>query len=286
MLRRMAFLTAFIVFSCSPAFALPDIKGSRDHSLFRRPAGYAIISYSQRSDAVTIPVKNELVSLSGKQTDILYAAAGQPLSASVLGERFIEAVRRAGGEIVYQENPGLGGRRIAGKLVRSGRDVWVIQDAVSLRQYRLVILETPNHRGNVLPSAANSSDIYEMEAQVLDLLHELDRTGRLEIPVKFAGGSAVLQRGYETGFKKLVMLMEKDPDVSFRVETYAESSSKPAEQRILLRERSMAIVDALAALGADRKRLTTETENSEVQPSPVRQGLLRLTIASIENAAP
>jgi outer membrane protein OmpA-like peptidoglycan-associated protein len=101
----------------------------------------------------------------------------------------------------------------------------------------------------------------------------------------FPPNSSVPQKGYEKNFEKFVLLMEKDPSLNFRIETYTDPALKPAEQRALLRDRTAAILGLLADRGADRRRLTTEAAPTGVTPSgdaspqnaPPR-GVVRLTL--------
>jgi outer membrane protein OmpA-like peptidoglycan-associated protein len=215
--------------------------------------------------------------LSGKMTEITYYTQEPPLSPSELELRFAASLRKAGGEIVFREEPGLGGRYVAGKLARRGYDVWVVQESTSLREYRLTILETSKN-APPLPSVTAADN--EAEAQALDLLRIVDRTGALEFPARFASGSNALSKGYEAGFKKVVMLMEKDPSLKFRVSTYTDSNLKPSEQRVLLRDRTVKLVDTLTGMGADRGRLAMDLSAGET----VSRGVVRLT--SVDSVDP
>ncbi|MDR2180793.1 MAG: hypothetical protein LBP21_10830 [Synergistaceae bacterium] len=267
MFRKAALLAAaavWVVWRASSSFAY-DTWGSRDHPLFRRPQGYNIADYVVSDGVLTVAGHSAF--LSGKMTEIVYYAQERPLSSSELMLRFLASLENAGGEIVFREDPGLGGRYVAGKLARPGREVWVVQESTSPREYRLTILETPTSVSRLSSAAADD----ETEAQVLDLLHTVDRTGVLELPARFASGSSILRKGYEAGFKKVVMLMEKDPSLKFRISTYTDSNLKPSEQRTLLRDRAAKLLDALTGMGADRGRLTTEISTGEAA------GVLRLT---------
>ncbi|MDR1376815.1 MAG: hypothetical protein LBJ22_04830 [Synergistaceae bacterium] len=279
MFRKVALLTAVIVWYAPSCFAY-DTWGSRDHPLFRRPRGYDIADYAVSDGVLTIV--GHPAFLSGKMTEITYYTQRPPLSASELELRFIASLRKAGGEIVFREEPGLGGRYAAGKLARQGRDVWVVQESTSLREYRLTILETPKGASSLsaspLPPAAAVND--ETEAQALDLLRIVDRTGTLELPARFASESNVLSKGYDAGFKKLVTLMEKDPSLKFRVSTYTDSTLKPSEQRILLRERGTKLIDTLVGMGADRGRLAMDLSAG----GAASRGVVRLT--SVDSVDP
>jgi hypothetical protein len=271
MFRKLAW--AIVVVCASSAFAA-NVGVRRDHPLFKRPSGYEIVEYDVGERALALPRERfGAMPLAGRLTEIFYRTEGQPLSSSALGVRFIASLQKAGGDVVYAENPGMGGRTIVGRLVREGRDVWVMQEAVSLREYHLAILETPVDRVYNTPAAHPIND--ETEAQVLDLLHTVDRTGRLEFPARFPHGSSVLSKGYEADFEKCVMLMDKDPSLKFRVETYTDADLKPAEQRTLLRDRLAGLVDTLIGMGVDKGRLTTEVPPGEATTVP--QGVVRLT---------
>ncbi|MDR1977628.1 MAG: hypothetical protein LBQ42_02730 [Synergistaceae bacterium] len=279
MFRRVALLTFAVVWCASSGFAY-DTWGSRDHPLFPRPYGYDIADYAERDDSLRI--LGHPAFMRGKMTEIVYYAQGQPLSPSELGVRFIASLRRAGGEIVFREEPGLGGRYVAGKFAHPGRDVWVVQEAVSLREFRLTFLETPN--GAPAPHSYPAVTDDETEAQVLDLLHAVDRSGSLEFPARFASGSSALSKGYEPGFKKVVKLMEKDPSLKFRVSTYIDSDLTPAQQRTLLRDRAAKLVDTLVGMGADKGRLAMDLATGEAA-TPVSRGVVRLTsVDSVEPA--
>jgi outer membrane protein OmpA-like peptidoglycan-associated protein len=287
-LRRAVWTAVFLLCLCRPAE--PDVRGSRDHPLFKRPAGYQIVSYFQGDRAAVLPLENGSVSLAGRQTEILYRTKGTPLSASALVYRFLTSLQGAGGEVLFRENPALGGRRAVGKFVRPGRDVWVTQEVLSLREYRLTVLEESGRRPSLPPSPVPAKSL-DTEAQVLDLLYSLERTGRLEFPVKFPSRSSVPQKGYEKNFEKFALLMEKDPSMNFRVETYTDSGLKPAEERALLRERAAALVDLLAGRGADRKRLTTEAVSgseplSESSQNAPPRGVVRLTLVESAESGP
>ncbi len=272
------FVIALCLLSCflpSNAWALSDAARSRDHPLFRRPSGYRIVSYTTGDGSLVVPVPDGALPLSGLQTYRLYRTEGQPLSASALGQRFLSSLRRAGGTVEFKENPALGGRRVVGRLLRDGRDVWVMQDVLSLREYLLVVLETRNNR-TPLPPALVPDGAYELEAQVLDMLHLLERTGRLELPANFTKGTAVLSKGYQPGFQKFVLLMEKDPSLKFRLETYAEPNMKPADQRLLLRERALTLLETLADMGADKRRFSTAPGDA-TKETAVPRGIVRLS---------
>jgi outer membrane protein OmpA-like peptidoglycan-associated protein len=273
MFRKVALLIAVMIGCASSSFAY-DTWGSRDHPLFRRPYGYDIADYVV-SDGV-LAIVGQPVFLSGKMTEITYYTQEWPLSPSELELRFIASLQKAGGEIVFREEPGLGGRYVAGKLSRTGRDVWVVQESTSLREYRLTLLETPK-RVPAAPKSVASQPAAplndEMEAQVLDLLHIVDRTGVLELPARFASGSSTLPKGDATGLKKVAMLMEKDSSLKFRVSTYTDSNLKPSEQRALLRDRAAKLVDTLVGMGADKGRLAMDLSTE----GAASRGVVRLT---------
>jgi outer membrane protein OmpA-like peptidoglycan-associated protein len=283
--RKAVLAVVFLLFLPRPAE--PDVRGSRDHPLFKRPAGYVIANYFQGDRAAVLPLENGSVSLSGRQTEILYRTKGTPLSASALGHRFLTSLQSAGGEILFQESPALGGRRAVGRFIRPGRDVWVMQEVLSLREYRLTVLEEGGKRPS-LPVYPVPAETLDREAQVLDLLYSLERTGRLEFPVKFPSRSSVPLKGYERDFEKFALLMEKDPSMTFRVEAYADPGLKPAEERALLRERAAALLDLLADRGADRSRLTTEAAapDSAVSRSAPPRGVVRLTLVEPAGSGP
>ncbi|GHS92719.1 hypothetical protein AGMMS50276_01230 [Synergistales bacterium] len=247
-------------------FALPtgayavSTAGARDHPLFKRPNGYRIVDYFSGDRAMTISMEDRDVNLSGRLTEIFYYTKGKPLSASALGYRFLSALGNAGGEVVFEENLSLGGRRIAGRLNRDNRAVWVIQDVTGLREYKLSILEAKDPSKSDVVRGVPTREL-ETEAEVLELLYTVDRVGKLEFPAKFKAGGSVLQKGYESDFRKFAMLLDKDASLVFRVDTYTDTSLKPAEQRPLLRERTAAIIEAMIASGADRARLKDGTDS-------------------------
>ncbi|MDR1048672.1 MAG: hypothetical protein LBL51_02860, partial [Synergistaceae bacterium] len=290
----------FAFFASAPRAWASEVRGARDHPLFRRPDRYELFASSSADRSVTWPIADGTLFLTGRLTELSYRAKGpqKPLSASALGWRFAEALLRAGGDLVFQENLALGGRRSVGRLSRSEYDVWVTQEVLSLREYRLSVIRVPKgwaitervpwgqafkdgyetRAREPEPLSPELTKKYEEEAQALDLLYAVERTGRLELPAVFFPGGSVLQKGrHEAGFRKFALMMEKDPSFYFRVETYTDPDKKPAEQRALLRERAAAAVDALTALGADGTRLTTEAGDGD-SPPPVPRGLVRLTL--------
>ncbi|GHV44652.1 hypothetical protein FACS1894204_02130 [Synergistales bacterium] len=283
--RKTVLMISLVVLSlfalCGNANAV-STAGARDHPLFKRPNGYRIVDYFSGDRAVTVSVEDRDVTLSGRLTEIFYYTKGKPLSASTLGHRFLTALSAAGGEVVFEENLSLGGRRIVGRLNRGLREVWVTQEVTGLREYKLSVLEAGTPGRGV---ASRDIPFYELEveAEVLELLYTVDRVGKLEFPAKFKGN--VLQKGYEADFKKFAMLLDKDPSLVFRVDTYTDSALKPAEQRPLLRERTRALIEAMVAEGADRARLRDGTESGlgapqenvhrEMAPSGVRVTLVK-----------
>jgi outer membrane protein OmpA-like peptidoglycan-associated protein len=280
MLRKFVWAVV-VLLGTSSAFAA-DGGYCCDHPLFRRPFGYEIVEHTVGDRVVELPSGRGTLSRAGRLTEIFYRTRIQPLSSSALGQRFLLSLQKAGGEIVFRENPGLGGRRIVGKLARKGKNVWVMQEVTALREYRLIILETPKGEApmSYRATAANTSVKAmnnEMEAQVLDLLHLVDRTRKLEFPARFAHGSSTLPKGYEANFKKCVMLMDKDPSLKFRVASYTESDLRSSEQRTLLRDRTSRLFEALVEMGADRERLTTEVP-AEGAADVVPRGVVRLTV--------
>ena len=285
MLRKTVFAVIIFLLFVQSAFA-GDVSGSRDHPLFRRPSGYAVIAYSAKDGGMAVPGENGNLFLSGRMTDIYYRAERQPLSSSALTQRFLLALRKAGGEVLFQENPALGGARAVGRLIRPGRDVWVTQDVLSLREYRLTVLETPNNRTNLLPIPV-SCDLFETEAQVLDLLHRLDKIGYLDFSVGFASGSSDLPKEVQLDLEKIVLLMGKDSSLSFSVSAYADSGMRPADERRLSLNRRTAFLEALVRLNADASRLTAEPSGEGKDGgNDAPHGVVRLTsVGPIRSAA-
>jgi outer membrane protein OmpA-like peptidoglycan-associated protein len=264
---------AIAVFYASSALAY-EARGSRDHPLFRRPPGYRIVEYRGGRRALAIPTGKGPVSLAGQWTEIVYRTDEKPFSSYELSYRFLLSLQNAGGEVVFRENPGLGGRLVVGKLARPARDVWVTQEVTARREYRLTFLEAPRRRSVITPLSVPDD---EREAQVLDFLKTVERVGYLEFSAPFTSGSGRLSAGYRENFKKVAMLMEKDPSLKFRVSTYTDSDLKPADQRMLLRDRGAALLDALTALGSDRGRLEADLSAGDASSPAVPRGMVRLT---------
>jgi outer membrane protein OmpA-like peptidoglycan-associated protein len=261
------------VLQVSSAWAY-EVAGSRDHPLFRRSPGYHIVEYGGGERALTIPTGKGSIFLAGRWTEIVYHTDAKPFSSDELGHRFLRSLQNAGGEVVFRENPGLGGSLVVGKLARSGRDVWVTQEVTALREYRLSFLEAPKHQPGVSPLSVPDN---EKEAQVLDLLRIVERVGSLEFAAHFAPGSSKLLTSYQENFSKVAMLMEKDPSLKFRISTYTDSDLKPADQRTLLRDRGKVLFDALTALGSDGNRLEVDLSVADASGPTAPRDVVRLT---------
>lgn len=245
-------------------------SAGRDHPLFPRPSGYSLVERTAGEGAMVIPTERGDQVLNGARIDIFYqTGSSRPLSSQALGMRFLNALIRAGGHVVFSENPGLGGSRSIGKLVRNGRDVWVMQEVTSRRTYTLSVLETSNRRVN-LQSPPFRDEVSERDAQVLDLLWSVERTGIVEFPLTFPQGETTPQRGFEQNMEKMARLMEKDPALKFLVLTYADTHLQPLPQRTQLRERTAFVIGALAAQGVDSARLAMFEGEETVPRGSVR----------------
>jgi hypothetical protein len=245
--------------------------------LFPRPAGYSITEYESANSAAVMHLADGELPLAGRVTEIRYATKrARPSGSPVLMRRFLDAVGRAGGEVVFSENPALGGLRAVGRLPRDGRDVWVEQEVTPPRGYKLTIVDVPAMRVPRIPRPVPPESEYEAEALSLDMLRIVERDGGIDFHVTFARGSDRLGPGYEADFKKFAMMMKKDPSMRFRIETFTDTDRKPSAQRTLMRDRISALYSALVSLGADGKRLT-KIPSSEAT-APVPRGLARLVL--------
>jgi outer membrane protein OmpA-like peptidoglycan-associated protein len=241
-------LAAWLLLGLALPCAAEDVTNAKDHPLFSRMPRFEITHYDYNFDAVEFPTGPEsTTTLEGQKTSLDYwlnDGSPRPSSLQII-RNYSNAVKKLGGEVVYEKVAGDGAtRQGVYKLNRNGKEIWL---------WVLPIDDGQGYRVNVL-------EVGEMPQEVTtgELQNALDKDGRVALYLNFDTNKSELKPEAKPVIDKVLDLLKGNPALVLSVEGHTDNQGDAPKNKILSEQRAQAVVKALVQAGVAKNRLSAK----------------------------
>ena len=228
----------------SPVTAQEDEAGCKDHPLLTRMAGFYIDSCENAEfDAYGFTVgEDKTASVEGKMSQIRYIVKEGARSVSALQvlRNYLNAIRKAGGTVVWTEEP-LG--RGTARLTAGGVETWVAIRAFDQGEgCELVVVE---------------KQAMAQEVAAAEMLDALNRDGRIALSIQFDTGKSTIKPESLPIIEQMAALLQGNSALNVSVEGHTDSVGSAAANQTLSESRARAVVAAQVERGIAAGRMTS-----------------------------
>ena len=234
-------LSAFI-------YSQEDIKGSKDHALFNRMHGYRIARYDDKEFGVLKDFKYEKgkkMNVEGHYYFLVYELkkGEKPATNEQIVRNYINAVKKAGGEIVFEDaccDAYL-------KLKNNDRIIWVhVHSHNDGPSYQLWIVEE-----------AEMEQIIVVDAKTM--LSDINAQGRVALyGIYFDFDKSDVKPESDPTLKEIAKLLSENPKLNLYVVGHTDNVGDYKYNMKLSEARADAVVKTLVSkYNVDKKRLTS-----------------------------
>lgn len=239
-----SFLSASLVLSgllCGSASAQKDVKGCKDHPLFTRMPNYSITECKTKDfdqHEFYVAGEKEFV-VEGKKTFISYEIKEgvKPPSEVQIKRNFENAVAKIGGRTEFNST-----FNVYLSIKKDGKETWV--DVHPLNHGEIYTLTVVEKKGMEQDITANT------------MLDALNKDGFIALYINFDTNRATIKPESKPIIDQIVKLLKDNPGLKVGIEGHTDSTGTPAKNKALSQERAQSVVNALTALGIDKKRLS------------------------------
>lgn len=223
-----------------------DVTNSRDYPLLTRLPKFEITSYEQNYDAVDFadgPESSQ--SLEGQKYALTYYFKGEnhPSELQII-RNYANAIKKLGGEVVYENVSHEGTRQGTYKLLKGDKEIWFsvvpLDDGQS---YNLTVLE----KGEM-----------PQEVGTGELQAALEKDGRVALYLNFDTDKADLKPEAQPVLEKVVALMQDNPSLKLSVEGHTDNKGAAPRNKTLSEQRAQAVMKALVSAGVAAGRLSAQ----------------------------
>ena len=227
--------------------AQEDVEGSKDHPLLSRMTNSFITEYKQQFDAVDFATSaTAKQTVEGDVTTIVYfykSPEKQPSPLQVI-RNYQNAVKNAGGQIVWERRGDDGGEATM-KVSRSdGQEVWISVTpgifSAPTNSYKLVIAE-------------RAAMVQEVTAG--QMLAALDEAGFIALYINFETGSWALTPQAEAIAAQIAQLLKENPKLVVGLEGHTDNVGDAKENILLSENRAKSVMSAVVKQGIPAARL-------------------------------
>lgn len=228
---------AMVLLASGAALAEPDIKGSKDPSVFTRMQGFHINRFDEqafdRHEFTVGPGKSQAVE-GHKYSVIYYANSGikQP-SGLQITRNYINAARALGGKTVYEYEDG-GTQYAIIQIRQQDAEVWAEVFGANNGMYTVNLVE-------------KQLMAQEVRATAVVLGNDIRSTGHAAVyGIHFDTGKAVIKPESEATLTEIAKLLKNDPALKLNVVGHTDNVSNLDSNMKLSVARGEAVVQALA----------------------------------------
>lgn len=237
-------LAIFIFYSLS--LAQEDAKGSKDHPLFNRMPGYRIMGYEDKEFNVFdkfLDEKGKKMTVEGHYYYFNYGLnKGEKMaSGPQVLRNYINAVKKAGGNVVYEE----GCCNVYLKLEKNNRITWVrVKAYKDAGSYQVWMVEETEMKQDIVADPKAMGD-------------DIERTGRVAVyGIYFDTDSYTIKLESEPTLKAIAELLKTKSKLNLYVVGHTDFTGDLDHNMKLSENRAQAVVDALVKdYGISAKRL-------------------------------
>jgi OmpA-OmpF porin, OOP family len=243
-----------LLLPAAQALAQSDVPKGRDHPLLTRYPNSHITEYEAAFNAIEFTVavpgqrqpKKQRVEGDTTRIHYFHNDADKQPSALQLIRNYQNAIKAAGGEVVYERLPREGdGGETTLRARAGGKDVWVRVEpgifSAPTQSYRLDIVEVAAMQQLV---SANQ------------MLQALNKDGFIALYINFDTNRAELKPDGQATVKEIVALLKAAPELKVAIEGHTDNVGAAAANKTLSENRAKAVMAAVAAAGINSARLS------------------------------
>ncbi|MBE0571227.1 MAG: OmpA family protein [Ignavibacteriaceae bacterium] len=228
-------------------YSQEDIKGSKDHPLFNRMPGYRITGYNEHDFNVYNDFyieKGKNISVEGHTYNINYGLnkGAEPASGPQVLRNYMNAVKKAGGSIVYEE-----GSNVYLKLAKDNRVTWVrVNASGDAYSYFVWIIEETEMEQDIVVDA-NS------------MMSDINTQGRVALyGIYFDFDKSDVKPESDPTLKEISKLLSENPKLNLFVVGHTDNVGDYNYNMKLSQARADAVVKTLVSkYNVDKNRLTS-----------------------------
>lgn len=220
-----------------------DVKGSKDHPLFSRMAGYYISSYETKEfDSVDVAyLSGPDARWEGRLVRLAYTVqpGGRQVSMNQIGKNYESAILKAGGKVLYTD-----GRVVCARIEKGGAKTYVQASAFNDgANYELIIVEAGRMNQEVVADAAV-------------LRQGIAAEGKVAVyGIYFDSGKSTVKAESEPTLVQVVKLLTQNPQLKVLVVGHTDATGTFDANLKLSADRAAAVVAALVERGIAAGRL-------------------------------
>lgn len=223
-----------------------DIKGSKDHPMFNRMPGYRITEYKEHDFNVYNDFfigKGKSMSLEGHTYNINYGLnkGVEPASGPQVLRNYMNAVKKAGGTVVYEE-----GSNVYMKLIKDNRVTWVrVNASGDAYSYFVWIIEEAEMEQDIVVDAKS-------------MLGDINAQGRVALyGIYFDFDKSDVKPESDPTLKEISKLLSENPKLKLYVVGHTDNVGDYNYNMKLSQARADAVAKTLVSkYNVDKSRLT------------------------------
>ncbi|BDU73713.1 OmpA family protein [Mesoterricola silvestris] len=232
MKRHILLPAALLAFA--PAFAKPDVPGSKDHPLLTRMQNMGIVVYAtnpfQRYEFRTGKGRGATTPVEGKYYQIRYKMADGPAAPTPIAiiRNHQAALQKVGGTVLFEDN-----RYTTLKVAKGGLETWVEVDTAWGRGYQLTIIE-------------KGAMAQEVVADAAAMKGDLKSTGHVALyGIYFDTNKSDVKAESRAALEEIAKLLGQDPALKLKVVGHTDMTGVLDANMRLSQARGEAVVKAL-----------------------------------------
>jgi len=246
-MKTLTLILTLLIF-CSLSFAQEDAKGSKDHPLFNRMPGYRIMGYEDKDFYVFdkfLDENGKKMSVEGHYYYFNYGLnKGEKMaSGPQVLRNYMNAVKKAGGNVVYEE----GCCNVYLKLAKNNRITWVrVKAYTDAGSYQVWIVEEAEMEQDIVVDA-NS------------MMSDINAQGRVALyGIYFDFDKSEVKSESDPTLKEISKLLSQNPKLKLFVVGHTDNVGDFSYNMKLSQSRAEAVVNALVSkYNVDKSRLTS-----------------------------
>jgi OmpA-OmpF porin, OOP family len=244
---KRSIIVSLVVLLPLIVFCQEDAPGCKDNPMFNRMPNTVIGECSSNYDEMEIMMSAETKeTLEGTKTSIQYNYIPEEATAPSffqIVKNFENAILKTGGKrIFYGKEQG-----VATFKTRSGnKDVWVVLNdfgGIKKGNFELIILEI---------------EAMKQDISAGEMLEAINKNGSVSLQINFETGKSVIQPESQNIIDRIAEMLNTDAALKVSIEGHTDNVGNAAANKTLSENRARAVVNALAAKGIDKSRLSAK----------------------------
>jgi OmpA-OmpF porin, OOP family len=246
---KLLFISTLFVFTQN-GFA-QDNEKCKDNPMFpTRMPNYVLSECKSNYDAVDFPIGDDDAK-TAKEGNISFSrydfndASGQPKpSALQILRNYENAAKKAGATTVWLNKDAA---KATFKVMKNGKETaWI----------------------KIESGGSDNSDFYELtvvqleemkqEVTSSDILSALNADGRISLYINFETGKSDIKAESQKVIDEISVMLKANPALKISIEGHTDNSGTPASNKTLSENRAKAVMNAVAAKGVDKTRMTSK----------------------------